>query len=47
MEAFAAVHPATELLVTAPGAQPYLHGSFSAASRAFFASRMRAFLRRG
>ena len=47
MAAFAAVHPATETLVTAPGAIPYMHGSFSAASRAGFSARMRAFLRRG
>jgi acetyl esterase/lipase len=47
MDAFAAVHPATEQFVADAGAQPYLHGTISAASRARFAARMRAFLRRG
>lgn len=46
MEAFATVKPSTALLVTGPGAQPYLHGSFSQTSRQQFEARMRAFLRR-
>ena len=47
MAAFAAVHPATDVLVTDRGSVPYLHGSFSPASRARFAAQLRAFVRRG
>jgi acetyl esterase/lipase len=47
MAAFAGAHPATRTMVLGPGAIAYLHGSFSAASRASFARRMRSFLRGG
>ena len=44
LDAFAAVRPATEVLLTEPGARPYLHGSFSESAWLGLEERMRAFL---
>jgi hypothetical protein len=44
LSGFDAVHPATDLYVTEAGAEPYLHGSFSARSRAGFEARLRRLL---
>lgn len=44
LSGFDAAHPATDLYVTEPGDEPYLHGSFSARSRTGFEARLRRLL---